>query len=316
MLVYTYHDAEEMTTFGGPWSRLKLDCVENYAVAYLKVMQQQNWSLHYVDAFAGQGRQLLKLAASESDPQSESQASLEFLDQAENEARLEFLEGSALRALKVSSEATRGFDRFIFIESSRKAKEALAQRALLEWPAQAAKIQVLKKDANVAIADYVKNTNWSKTRALVFLDPFGLQVRWKTIEELAQTRACDVWYLFPIGGVIRMLPSSGQMDPMWEAKLDTLFGTTDWRDEFYADKRQGELFGTASRIKSANEAQILSYIKKRMRSAFAGISEFAVLRNSTGYPMFALLMGVTNPSPRAVSSALRISNHLIANLNR
>jgi three-Cys-motif partner protein len=130
---------------------------------------------------------------------------LEFIDQAEDEARLEFLEGSALRALKVSDEARRGFDRFILIEASRKAKEKLAQRALIEWPTQAAKIELLKDDANDAIADYVKNTNWAKTRALVFLDPFGLQVRWRTIEELAQTRACDVWYLFPIGGVIRML---------------------------------------------------------------------------------------------------------------
>jgi three-Cys-motif partner protein len=304
-----------MTTFGGPWSRLKLDCVESYAVAYLKVMQQQNWSLHYVDAFAGQGRQQLKLVASDSDSQSENQASFEFIDQDEDQARYEFLEGSALRALKVSNEATRGFDRFVFIEASRKAKEQLAQRALVEWPAQAAKIQLLKDDANDAIADYVKNTNWAKTRALVFLDPFGLQVRWRTIEELAQTRACDVWYLFPIGGVIRMLPSSGQMDPMWEVKLDTLFGTTDWREAFYADNIQGDLFGDASRIKNANETKILSYIKDRMRSVFAGISEFAILRNSMGYPMFALLMGVTNPSPRAVSSALRISNHLIANLN-
>ena len=92
-----------MTAFGGPWSRLKLDCVENYAVAYLKVMQQQNWSLHYVDAFAGQGKQQLKLVASDSDAQSEDQASFEFIDQAEDETRLEFLEGSALRALKVSN---------------------------------------------------------------------------------------------------------------------------------------------------------------------------------------------------------------------
>jgi three-Cys-motif partner protein len=304
-----------MTTFGGPWSRLKLDCVESYAVAYLKVMQQQNWSLHYVDAFAGQGRQQLKLVASNSDSQSENQASFDFLDQAEDQARYEFLEGSALRALKVSIEATRGFDRFVFIEASRMAKEKLAQRALVEWPAQAAKIQLLKDDANDAIADYVKKTNWAKTRALVFLDPFGLQVRWRTIEELAQTRACDVWYLFPIGGVIRMLPSSGQMDPMWEVKLDTLFGTTDWREAFYADNKQGDLFGDASRIKNANETKILSFIKKRMQTVFAGISNFAILRNSMGYPMFALLMGVTNPSPRAVSSALRISNHLIANLN-
>jgi three-Cys-motif partner protein len=161
-------------------------------------MQQQNWSLHYVDAFAGQGKQQLKLVASDSDAQSENQASFDLIDQAEDETRLEFLEGSALRALKVSDEARRGFDQFIFIEASRKAKEKLAQRALVEWPAQAAKIKLLKDDANDAIVDYVKNTNWSKTRALVFLDPFGLQVRWRTIEELAQTRACDVWYLFPI----------------------------------------------------------------------------------------------------------------------
>jgi hypothetical protein len=86
-------------------------------------------------------------------------------------------------------------------------------------------------------------------------------------------------------------------------------------NEFYADNKQGELFGDTSRIKSANEEQILSYIKKRMQTVFAGISNFAILRNSMGYPMFALLMGVTNPSTRAISSALRISNHLIDNLN-
>lgn len=144
-----------MTAFGGPWSRLKLDCVESYAVAYLKVMQQQNWSLHYVDAFAGQGRQQLKLVASHPDSQSENQASFDFLDQAEDEARLEFLEGSTLRALKVSDEATREFDRFIFIEASRKAKEKLAQHALVEWPTQAAKIELLKDDANGAIGSHV-----------------------------------------------------------------------------------------------------------------------------------------------------------------
>ncbi len=96
-----------------------------------------------------------------------------------------------------------------------------------------------------------------------------------------------------------------------------LFGSTDWRDEFFAeDMKQGDLFGDASRIKSANESRILAYIKKRMQAVFAGVSDFAVLRNSTGYPMFALLMGITNPSPKALNTARKISNHLIANLNR
>jgi three-Cys-motif partner protein len=296
-----------MEAFGGPWSLKKLDCVESYAVNYLKVMQNQAWALHYVDAFAGQGKQQLKTSALD----------LGFLAEDEDEeARVEFLEGSAMRALKVSSQATRGFDQFIFIEASHQSKEKLAERARSEWPGLADRIRVVEADANTAIVDYVRFTNWKQTRALVFLDPFGLQVRWETIEDLARTRACDIWYLFPIGGVIRMLPSSGQMNASWEAKLDSLFGSTDWRDEFFAEEKQGELFGDASRIKSANESRILAYIKKRMQSVFAGVSDFAVLRNSTGYPMFALLMGITNPSSKALNTARRISNHLIANLNR
>jgi three-Cys-motif partner protein len=294
-----------MEAFGGPWSLKKLDCVESYAVNYLKVMQNQAWALHYVDAFAGQGKQQLKTSALD----------LGFLAEDE-EARVEFLEGSAMRALKVSSQATRGFDQFIFIEASHQSKEKLAERARSEWPGLADRIRVVEADANTAIVDYVRFTKWKQTRALVFLDPFGLQVRWETIEDLARTRACDIWYLFPIGGVIRMLPSSGQMNASWEAKLDSLFGSTDWRDEFFAEEKQGELFGDASRIKSANESRILAYIKKRMQSVFAGVSDFAVLRNSTGYPMFALLMGITNPSSKALNTARRISNHLIANLNR
>jgi len=268
-------------------------------------MQNQAWALHSVDAFAGQGKQQLKTPALD----------LGFLAEDE-EARVEFLEGSAMRALKVSSLATRGFDQFIFIEARHQSKEKLAERARSEWPGLADRIRVVEADANTAIVGYVRYTNWKQTRALVFLDPFGLQVRWETVEDLARTKACDIWYLFPIGGVIRMLLSSGQMNASWEAKLDSLFGSTDWRDEFFAEEKQGELFGDASRIKSANESRILAYIKKRMQSVFAGVSDFAVLRNSTGYPMFALLMGITNPSSKALNTARRISNHLIANLNR
>ena len=50
-----------MRSFGGTWSELKLDRVERYIVSYLRVMQYQRWAtLHYVDAFAGRGRQALR----------------------------------------------------------------------------------------------------------------------------------------------------------------------------------------------------------------------------------------------------------------
>ncbi len=36
-----------MRRFGGTWSESKLDCVERYVAAYLRVMQNQSWyTLH------------------------------------------------------------------------------------------------------------------------------------------------------------------------------------------------------------------------------------------------------------------------------
>lgn len=38
-----------------------------------------------------------------------------------------------------------------------------------------------------------------RRRAVVFLDPFGMQVEWRTIERIGQTKAIDLWILFPLG---------------------------------------------------------------------------------------------------------------------
>lgn len=40
-----------------------------------------------------------------------------------------------------------------------------------------------------------------------------------------------------------------------------------------------------------------------------------VLRNSRGFPLFALLLGVANPGRPAQEAALRIGNHLVRRLS-
>ena len=53
-----------MRQSGGKWSESKLERAESYALRYLQVMQNQPWfTLHYVDAFAGRGKQALKSSA-------------------------------------------------------------------------------------------------------------------------------------------------------------------------------------------------------------------------------------------------------------
>lgn len=289
-----------MSSFGGAWSEQKLRCVEAYTVSYLKVMQWQSWAtLHYVDAFAGRGKQQLPIQA----------------DTNEDEGLLataSFLEGSALRALKVSSSATRGFDRFLFVEANRRASQQLIRNINTDYPSMAERITVLRSDANAAISSYIDHTDWSTTRGLIFLDPFGLEVRWDTIVKLASTKACDVWYLFPLVGVIRMMTNTGEIDESWKTKLNGLFGTDSWYDEFYP-REQLTIFGEVDKIKDASTDHILEYVRTRLGTVFAAVSNAAVLHNSRGFPLFALVMGVSNPN--AKKQALRICNHLIDQLS-
>jgi three-Cys-motif partner protein len=71
-------------------------------------------------------------------------------------------------------------------------------------------IQIRPGDANVEIQELCKK-DWSSHRAVLFLDPYGMQVEWKTIEAIAATKAIDLWLLFPLGiGVNRLLTKGVQ----------------------------------------------------------------------------------------------------------
>ena len=79
-------------------------------------------------------------------------------------------------------------------------------------------------------------------RAVMFLDPYGMQVEWTTIELIAAARHIDLWYLFPVGIVQRLLHRRGKIIPQWEAALDRVLGDREWRDRFYAKSGFYSLF--------------------------------------------------------------------------
>jgi three-Cys-motif partner protein len=299
--------------FGGAWSQSKLDCVERYTLAYLQVMQKQVWCrLDYVDAFAGRGKQALKSTSTATGPD-------DFFGDASDKAETEeFLVGSAIRALSASEASARSFDRFHFIEADQSSCDELQSLVAEEFAVSAGCVQVVCGDANGALRDYIGSVDWSKTRTLVFLDPYGLEVDWVLVEELAATHACDVWYLFPLGGVIRMMTNDGQIPDLWSQRLDELFGTHDWHDEFYKPSPQQSLFelDDAELLKDASTQHVVEYIRTRLSTVFAAVSNAAVLRNSKGAPLFALVLGVSNPSLAAQKAALAVANHLVKDLSQ
>lgn len=222
--------------FGGDWTSAKLDVLAKYLRAYNTALKdkptaERPFRKAYIDAFAGTGYR----AARRDRDEDATTGTLPFPDHAAS-ASQQLLDGSARLALKVDPR----FDRYIFID--RDADRCRELEALkVEFPDLAGDILVERGKANAEIQKICAK-DWSAHRAVLFLDPYGMQVEWQTIEAVAKTKAIDLWLLFPLGiGVSRLLTRSGEIPKGWRARLDVLLGTTDWYDEFYKVEHRSDL---------------------------------------------------------------------------
>ncbi|NUN15369.1 MAG: three-Cys-motif partner protein TcmP [Myxococcales bacterium] len=284
--------------FGGDWTTTKLKVLERYLKEYTTALKNTNFRKGYIDAFAGTGYR---------DPgrdDSEDQNIL-FPDLAMDEPQ-RLLDGSARIALKTEPR----FDKYIFIERSESRCAAL-DGLKREFPDKAADMEVRLGDANREIQNLC-NKNWRSNRAVLFLDPYGMQVDWATIEAVARTKAIDLWLLFPLGmGVNRLLKRTGEIPESWRARLDTLLGTKDWYDEFYNVRVESDLFGNEMRrIEKATLETIGRYFNRRLKSVFAGVvEEPGVLKNKANCPLYLLCFAVGNKGGKDI--ALRIADHIL-----
>jgi three-Cys-motif partner protein len=169
-------------------------------------------------------------------------------------------------------------------------------------------VQTHIADANTALCEWCKQRDWSKERAVVFLDPYGMQVEWNTITTLASTKGIDLWYLFPIA--TRLLTRDGDMDEKWAKRLDILFGTPDWRSRFYPAQERETLFGLVESVeRDVTEQNIKSFIEERLNSCFVAVAQSRILRNSRSSPLFALCFAASNKT--GAKTALKIAQHIL-----
>jgi len=288
--------------FGGSWTQKKLERVRKYLVAYTTIFAKnpraQKLTTIYVDAFAGTGYR--------TNPQwLDAQTSL-FADPTELEVE-EFLKGSAKIALEVEP----SFQHYIFIERDPgRAKELEELRAAFPRKAQAVKIA--QRDANTWLKQWCATTDWRRCRAVVFLDPYGMQVDWALIETLAKTQAIDLWILFPLGvAVNRLLTKSRKPPPAWGRALTRIFGTESWRNAFYSHSTQQTLFGENAVIaKEADFEKIGKFFVARLETVFTAVAKNPLpLLNSRNVPLFLLCFAAGNP--RGAPTALKIAQSLL-----
>lgn len=292
--------------FGGDWTETKLSILGRYLAQYTKVLKdkpsrRRPFITGYIDAFAGTGRRSTPPADQPADHAPDL-----FTEDLIDAEIPSLLDGSARIALKTQPT----FDHYIFIE--RDAARCGALESLRgEFPKLAERIRVLQGDANTRIQELCAK-NWKSHRAVLFLDPYGMQVDWETIEAIASTHAIDTWILFPLWvAVNRMMPKSGVIPETWRTKLDRFFGRSDWHDLFYQQSAESRLFADEDPVqKVATPETIARYYSSRLASVFAGVSkEPRVLFNSSNRPLYLLYFAAGNA--KGAKIAMRIADHLL-----
>ncbi|HEY2798964.1 MAG TPA: three-Cys-motif partner protein TcmP [Chthoniobacterales bacterium] len=278
-------------SFGGDWTEQKLKILDNYLTAYCRIFRENErakfFKTIYVDAFAGTGaiHQVAELGGDES--------------------AIRLLEGSAARAIRHS------FDQFLFIEKS--AKRVAELEALKSSAPAPDRISICHGDANEKLLSFIRSIDWKTHRAVVFLDPYGMQVDWETIRTLGQTKAVDLWFLFPLGqAVMRLLTRDSEPPSEWRSCLDRVFGTTSWKEEFYITWIQPELFGgeEITTRRHADWRRVKRFLVERLRSAFCEAHpKPGVLRNSNNVPIYLFCFAAANPI--GAKTALKIADCLL-----
>lgn len=146
----------------------------------------------------------------------------------------------------------------------------------------------------------------------MFLDPYGMQVEWGTLEALARTQGIDLWLLFPLGvAVNRLLTRDGPPPGAWADALTRIFGTAEWQAAFYPKRDVTTLFGVKSvQSKDVNWNKIGKFFVDRLGTIFAKVAPNPLpLRNSKGTPIYLLCFAAANPN--AASTAVKIAQDIL-----
>jgi three-Cys-motif partner protein len=290
--------------FGGNWTQDKLERIRRYLVEYTRIFTKSPsasfFGTIYVDAFAGTGYRT-------ESRRGESEDSLFPPEIGEPDVQ-EFLKGSARIALEIEP----SFGSYVLIEKSGPKVYDL-EELKSQFPQMKDRIAILKGDANGELTKWCVRTDWRTHRAVVFLDPCGMQVDWNLIRTIAATKAIDLWILFPLGVAVNRMLTKGEKPPeKWAASLTRIFGEDKWKSEFYRTQVMDTLFGDqyTKEIKDADYRKIGDYFVRRLKTVFADAADNPLpLRNSKNVPLFLLCFAVGNPKGAPI--AKRIASYIL-----
>jgi three-Cys-motif partner protein len=251
-----------------------------------------------VDACAGSGSSVPKAAL---DAPDSGQVALDgfSLPVADTD---EIIVGSAIRALGVNPP----FHKYLLNDVKSSNVEALRSSVKRDFSQLADRVELTRMDANEMLQNLCRSQNWKETRAVVFLDPFGLQINYETLQMLGKTQAVDVWYLVPVFAMYRQVSGDGQINADGGPRVDAALGTDKWRKVAVVEEQSTDLFNQPQfQSKRAVDIKWFELVaKERISQAFGGrvLDEMLPLGRN-GIQEFSLMFAWANPSERAKLAA-------------
>jgi three-Cys-motif partner protein len=178
----------------GAWAILKLALVAYYIDLYTSIIKKIFPKSYYVDTFAGPGLNKIN----ETD---------------------DIVFGSPLLADRVPSEGKK-FDKLILVENNPTRRNALGR--LLPSAA------IMPEDINrTGITSILAHLAESNIPSLVFVDPEGLAIHWRTLEKILSCW-CDVMINYQPTSVRRIV-GSARSNAVYEQSLNDFFGSDEWK---------------------------------------------------------------------------------------
>ena len=232
--------AEEPSLEGAPyvkgeWTAIKLSILTYYMDIYTSIIKKHfKKNICYVDTFAGPGIVIIKEKHGKGNPI--------------------YLYGSPALAVFVPKEKVK-FDKYIFVEKDVKRSNYL--RMVMNKLSEQGYIDqkdylIINRDMNEISYSYILAKNWCN-HSLVFIDPEGLEPKWRTVYSILSLNA-DVLLSFISFGVRRIWGKALKNNEKEKELITEFYGDESWR---YASDSEDLLDRYINKIKEKTRKLVL-----------------------------------------------------------
>ena len=187
------------------------------------------------------------------------------------------------------------FTGYRFIEADSECREALERRRNLYVPAEI-DVRIVEGDCNLRTRE-VLETIPARDRFLAFMDPEGLEMKWKdVVEPISEMEGAEVYINFPFDMAIRRCMSPEL--PSHEGTITEYMGHDRWkslRDEFYKESYD------ASQLR---EAFLTMYLEGLTEVGFEHTAVSRIIRSDNNVPLYYLIFGSRVPVAKKIMASV------------